>query len=481
MVLRFWTYRKRVGIRIGLVSDIVLPSIRFSANMTRSFRIPRTLDNPMAIPGPPTDHRVYAVRSLQEARRILHSSERFHAKNLMLRIFISCWVFAANLCLLVLRLLLFKKRGCTVRKFKSIVVYTVGIVGDNLVMLPALAALRRRYPEATITVITNCQEWDQQGAIGVLGPSPFKDRLIFLDDHPVNRRGHRLLMDADKFEGIHCELFVNLSPFGNRGWIGAVLREMIFAKKLGAEYAVGFRMSTYSRRGIFNEVQYRFVRNEPRRSRQVLQELGLRPIERVDLLAKDSLARKTVLKKLRELDGDTRRLFVLNPGAKFQSKCWPPEYFGELASCLVHRYHASVVVTGTPEERKVCDEVVKASGGTAFNLAGQTTIQELVELLRTAKGCITNDTGTMHVSAMIGIPTVAIFSARHSPTHWFPLGDRVVALFSVLHCIYCYNDYCETKACLNRIELDHVLQAFESVMDAAKIRTPVAEAVDSTG
>jgi ADP-heptose:LPS heptosyltransferase len=363
----------------------------------------------------------------------------------------------------ILKFLLFEKWGYTKREFKNIVVYTVGIVGDNVVMLPALAALRRRYPAAKITVITNCQIWNREGAIGVLEPSPYKDRLIVLNEDPVQRRGLRLWMDGTKFGEIRCDLFVNLSPFGNRGWVGAVVREMFFARMLGAKYAVGFRMSTFTRKDLFCKVQYRFLKNEPRRSQEILKELGLTPAENEDLLAHDSFAKESVIKKIGEKGGDNLPLFVINPGAKFESKCWPTERFGEIAKYFVKHYDASVVITGNKEEEHIADEVIKQSGGVAISLAGRTSIQELTELLRIAKGCITNDTGTMHIAAMVGVPTVALFSSRLSPTHWLPAGHNVVSIFSLLDCIYCYKDSCKTLDCMKRINVIDVVSAFNQV------------------
>jgi heptosyltransferase-2 len=415
------------------------------------------------------EEKVYAVHSLDEVREVLCLNEEFDIKNLLKRGFVTVWVFAANCSLRILRFLLFKKWGYSRREFKNVVVYTVGIIGDNVAMLPALAALRHKYQRTKITVITNCQIWDRDGAIGILEPSPFKDRLIVLEDDAVQRKGFRFLINYKKFEGTQCDLFVNLSPFGNRGWIGAVVREMIFAKKLGARYAIGFKMSTYSRKGIFNKVQHRFVKNEPRRSREILKELELEPIENKDLLTHDEAAKESILKKISENGRDHRPIFVINPGAKFQVKCWPVERFGEVAKHLAYHYDASIVITGNTYEEDIADDVVKKSGGVAINLAGRTTIQELIELLRMAKGLITNDTGPMHIGAMVGVPTVALFSLRFSPTHWFPFGHGVVSVFSLVDCIYCYRDSCETLDCMKRIKVGDVVSVLNGLSNPSRI------------
>lgn len=407
--------------------------------------------------------RVYAVRSLEEAKHIFSLLESKDFKHRLFRLFISLQVLAANFALRLLGLILFKTREYKTREFSNIVAYTVGIVGDNVVMLPALAALRRRYPRAKITVVTNCQMWDQEAARGVLQPSPYKDRLIILGEDPVQRNGFRFILN-ERLTNVSCDLFVNLSPFGNRGWIGAVAREMIFAKKLGSTHAVGYKFHSLSRRGKFNSLHHLFVNNEPSRSRDVLRALGIAPVTNEDLFPRLVEVRRTLLKKIGEKVRDAESFFIMNPGAKFSSKCWPVDRFGEVSRWLHNQYRCYVIITGTPEERSLGDAVVAAAGEYAINLAGETTIQELVELLRLSKGCVTNDTGTMHISAMVGVPTVALFTLRHSPVHWLPAGRNVISLFSEIDCIYCYSDDCKKPACLEGIRVEDVTHALQDIL-----------------
>ncbi len=405
---------------------------------------------------------VYAVHSLKEAEEIVRQVKRLSIRQFLKSAFITCWVIIVNLLLETFRRLFFKV-GIPPADVKSVVVYTVGILGDNVVMLPALAALRSHYPQAKITVITNCQLWGAQIAKGILGPSNLKDDLITLNEDPVQRKGFIFLMDRKKFAHIACDLFVNLSPFGNRGWFGAVVREMAFARLLGAVYAVGFRMSTLKRGRLFNDVQHRFVKNEPCRHRDVLEQLRFQPPLPEDLLGHDEAAKQSVLHKLKANQINPENFFIVNPGAKFIAQRWPAERFGKIAEYLFTQYNGAVVVTGTSAERLVADDVVRFSGGTAYNMAGKTTVSELIELLRLAEGCVTNDTGTMHLAAMVGVPTVAIFSLRLSPTHWLPLGNRVVSLFSIPSCCYCYDDHCMTQECLQAIGSSSVIEQIRRI------------------
>mgnify|MGYP000880984791 CR=1 FL=1 len=401
---------------------------------------------------------VYAVRSLEEARQIVAMRDKNTLPEILSRLFVCLVVLFANFCLGILKFILFSSRGITDKNFQNIVIYTVGIVGDNVVLLPALAAIRQRYPEAHITVISNCQIWDENGAKEVLGPSCFKDRLIVIKDYPVDRKGFKLVYNRHLFPDLKCDLFVNLSPFGNRGWIGAVIKELLFAYKLGAKHTVGFHVASYSRKNWFNSIKHYFVQNEPRRSRRVLKELNLKPIENEDLFERNEKAKNSLINKLRAQGWQNEPLFVINPGAKFMSKCWPAERFGQIAKHISESYGGLSVITGISAEKAIAEDVAKKAGVKVINLAGLTSIQDVVELIRMARACITNDTGIMHIAAMVGVPTVAIFSTRHSPTHWFPLGKNIISLFALPECRFCYDDECPDPICIQSMSVDDVIK-----------------------
>ena len=407
---------------------------------------------------------IYSVRSLEEAKQIINAHDKKNLSSLLAHVFVSLTVRCVNIFIGILKFILFRNRALADINIKNIVIYTVGIVGDNVVLLPALAAIRRKYHKAYITVISNCQTWDDKGATEILSPSSFKDRLIIIKDYPVERRGCKLIFNKHLFPNLECDLFINLSPFGNRGWIGAVIKEIIFAYKIGASYAVGFHISSYSRKNYFNKVKHCFLQNEPRRSRGVLQALNIKPIEGEDLFEHDNLAKESVINKLCSRGWQEEPLFVINPGAKFAPQCWPADRFGKIAKYLATTYGGVPIITGISSEKTIADVVAQKAEAKVINLAGLTSIQELVELLRMAKACITNDTGTMHIAAMIGLPTVAVFSSRQSPTHWFPIGKKVIALFCMMSCAFCYNDNCEKIDCLKMIEPHHVIQAMNTLL-----------------
>lgn len=408
--------------------------------------------------------QVYAAKTLEQAVEVERAQVRFSFSMLLMRAWVRGYVIVGNALIRVMERLFFPE---TCRNPQAIIVYTVGTLGDNVLMLPAVAAIRQRYPDATLTVVTNCDGFDSYPASQVWGQSKYVDHFVALPSHPVQRVGFRLNIHKPRLEQARCDLFVNLSPFGNRGWLGAVVREMIFARSLGAGQATGFWLNSYNRKGALNRIQHYFVKNEARRPREVLKRLGMAPLEQVDLLRHDEIARENVEQLLLEcgIRLGLAPLVVLNPGSKLAASQWPPERFGEFAAWVAENYGAQVVVNGTEAECGLCNEVVRTSGGKAISLAGKLSIQELIELLRMASACVSNNTGTMTLAAMVMTPLIVLSSTRFSPTFYMPISDKMAWLFCFSKSSYSYNDAGGASEDMLNIRVADLIDAFKNLPD----------------
>lgn len=406
--------------------------------------------------------KVYAAKTLAQAIEIERAQVRFTFSMLLMRAWVRGYVIFGNALLRVIERLFFPE---TCRNPQAIIVYTVGTLGDNVLMLPAVAAIRQAYPDATLTVVTNCDGFGSSPASQVWGQSEYVDHFVALPNHPVQRVGFRLNIHKPGLEQARCDLFINLSPFGNRGWLGAVVREMLFARSLGARQAPGFWLNSYNRKGALNRIQHYFVKNEARRPREVLKRIGITPLEQADLLRHDEIAKENVEQLLRErgIQLGLAPLVVLNPGSKLAASQWPPERFGEFAAWVADNQGAQVVVNGTEAERGICDEVARASGGKAVSLAGKLPIQELIELLRLCDSCISNNTGTMTLAAMVMKPLIVLSSTRFSPTFYMPISDKMAWLFCFSESSYSYNDAGGVSEDMLNIRVTDLIAAFENL------------------
>jgi lipopolysaccharide heptosyltransferase I len=114
---------------------------------------------------------------------------------------------------------------------------------------------------------------------------------------------------------------------------------------------------------------------------------------------------------------------VLVPGSAHRDKCWPTERFAALAEKISSQFGLSIVATGIAPEASVVERLKKLADVPIINLAGRTSLSELIALLRAAKLVVSNDTGPGHIAAASGVPLVLIFG-RSNPMRVAPYGRK---------------------------------------------------------
>lgn len=150
---------------------------------------------------------------------------------------------------------------------------------------------------------------------------------------------------------------------------------------------------------------------------------------------------------------------VMCPGAEYgPAKRWPADRFAE-----VIRQTAGVVewsIVGTGRDREVAAKIRELAGETVVrDLTGQTSMEELMRILAGARVLLTNDTGTMHLAAVIGTPLVAVFGSTE-PRLTGPLGVRHRVIRHYVECSPCFLRECPLDfRCMNGVEPDQVAQA----------------------
>jgi ADP-heptose:LPS heptosyltransferase len=154
------------------------------------------------------------------------------------------------------------------------------------------------------------------------------------------------------------------------------------------------------------------------------------------------------------------RFVLLNPGAAWPNKRWPPARFGTLAAAIRGRLGLPSIVLWGPSEQPLAAAVVAASDGAA-SLAPRTAILDLPGITRRAALMVSGDTGPLHIAAAVGTPIVALFGpsdpGRNGP--WSPL-DVTLSRYSRCTCQYerrCRQD----TPCIEAIPVDEVVAAVD--------------------
>jgi lipopolysaccharide heptosyltransferase II len=159
-------------------------------------------------------------------------------------------------------------------------------------------------------------------------------------------------------------------------------------------------------------------------------------------------------------------LIGLCPGAEYgPAKRWLPERFAEAAAKITAQSSAQWILLGTKNDAAIGEQIAAAIGDHCVNRIGQTTLDQLIDELRQCRLLLTNDTGTMHLAALLGVPVVAVFGSTE-PRLTGPLGNGHTVLRHHVECSPCFLRECPIDfRCMKAVSADEVAGAVLSMLD----------------
>jgi heptosyltransferase II len=158
-------------------------------------------------------------------------------------------------------------------------------------------------------------------------------------------------------------------------------------------------------------------------------------------------------------------LIGLCPGAEYgPAKRWLPERFADAAAKITAQSSAQWILLGTKSDAAVGEQIAAAIGDHCVNRIGQTTLDQLIDELRRCSLLLTNDTGTMHLAALLGVPVVAVFGSTE-PRLTGPLGNGHIILRHHVECSPCFLRQCPIDfRCMKAVSADEVAGAVLSML-----------------
>ncbi len=272
---------------------------------------------------------------------------------------------------------------------------------------PALRALKRRFPQASIHVLTT--EWCAPALAG----NPNVASTFRYPDRMTTTR-YVVLARRLKERGYDIGISLDRSPLVN-----GILRLAGIPVRAGINNA-GRGI------GLTHRVAPSADMHESELYLAVVATLGadaddalpeFHPSDAARARARELIAGSTAPRVVIHPGG------AVNPGARMLTKRWPAIMFGELASNLIQRYQADVFVIGSDSDQDSVQTTVDFTDGPVANLARRLSIDETGALCEQAALYIGNDSGLSHLAAAVGTPTVTIFGPT-DPTFYRPLGPR---------------------------------------------------------
>lgn len=172
-------------------------------------------------------------------------------------------------------------------------------------------------------------------------------------------------------------------------------------------------------------------------------------------------------------------LIVLNPNAgdMLPLRRWPKEHFIALGQRLVAEHGAAtVVVTGAPSEQAAASEICRAiDSPRVIDLAGRTSLRDVLVLYSIADVLVTNDSGPGHFASLTGVDSIVLFGPG-APSQYGPIGERSHILWAGLACSPCVNVYnhrvsaCTDNVCMQVIDVDQVYAQVRTCLTARAAR-----------
>jgi lipopolysaccharide heptosyltransferase II len=343
-------------------------------------------------------------------------------------------------------------QSSTIPEFSKILVRATNWVGDAVMSIPALHAIRSRFPNAHIAILA--RPW----VADLYAREPFADRVIPLttDRGARDLSGKWRVAQSLRREGFDCAILLqNAFEAALITWLAGIPRRIGYDRD-----GRGLLLTDRIRPPVLGEI--------PRHERfyylELLKRAGIIEGEVADSGIRLSQAEDLRIRGTEHLAqaGFAGPIIGVSPGAAFGgAKRWHADRFASAAVRIATELGAGVAVFGSTDERRLCEEVtrlVKAQGITTYNFAGQTTLGAFIETVAACSLYLTNDSGAMHVACALEVPTVAVFGPTDE-TATGPTGPFAVVVREKVECSPCLLRECPIDhRCMSRVSIDRVVE-----------------------
>ncbi|MFA5146144.1 MAG: lipopolysaccharide heptosyltransferase II [Candidatus Omnitrophota bacterium] len=340
-------------------------------------------------------------------------------------------------------------------KTKNILVIKMSALGDVILSIPSLRAIRSRFPDARIKVLVGRESRE------ALNGCPYIDDKIVCDlkgrDRGIGgllRLGGELrkncfdiVIDLQNSKKSHVLAFLSYGPlrygYDNRKFSFLLNRRI----KDDAPY--------------LDPIEHQF---------RVLKLAGIKPDNKTLELWPSEADEKRIEELFKESWTSPGSRIVgihVRASSRWLSKNWPPAYISELCDRLAKEFNIRVVLTGNRGDEDIAAQVSRMARTKPVIAAGKTDILELASLIRKCAVYVTPDSAPMHIASAVGTPFVALFGPTDPVRHTPPSKDcAVICRSDEVKCSPCYSPRCAKNfRCMKKITVDEVFGAVKKFLE----------------
>jgi heptosyltransferase-2 len=336
----------------------------------------------------------------------------------------------------------------------KILIRATNWVGDAIMALPALRAVRSRFPEAEIAILA------RPYVAAIYKGQQVCDDLIDAD----NKSNLLQELRAHKFDA--ALLLQNAFHAAWLAWRAGIPERIGYARD-GRGLLLTKAVPVPKSGEIPVHEQYYYL--ELLRRAGWLDSLPDESFIKLNVPEENAQRGAELLLSAGANPGRTR--IAIGAGASYGSaKCWPPDRFAELANRLQAQADVDVILFGTSAEAAVSSAIIAGMRRPPIDLTGKTSIADLPALLSQCHLFIGNDSGAMHVAAAVGLPVIAVFGPT-DPLGTAPVTPRCIIVQEKPYCSPCFLRRCPTDhRCMTSIAPGAVESAARPWIPSTEVR-----------
>ncbi|ACC98107.1 Lipopolysaccharide heptosyltransferase II [Elusimicrobium minutum Pei191] len=345
------------------------------------------------------------------------------------------------------------------KKIRKIGIFQTSFIGDSVLTTPLVSKTAKMFPDAKIVVITRPE------TESIFKHMPEVSQIILNEKKGLKKiTGIFKTAKEIKQSGIDILLVPHRS-----------FRSALIAWLSKVPIRIGFSSSE----GWFlytKTVPFSWMIHDAERNLNLLHGIVKENFQAEELNLKSvPTPAENIARLMKEYHLEGKTLIGIHPGSAWATKCWPEEKFTELISKLQNELSVTCVLVGGAKDSELGERIRRVSKGTTANLAGKTSLTDLMSLMPNFKLFITNDSGPMHIATAYSVPTLAIFGPTTKELGFFPYGKghRVIEVKD-LKCRPCAlhgGKRCPAGhfKCMNDISVDEVFKNAKEMLQEHKV------------
>lgn len=332
--------------------------------------------------------------------------------------------------------------------FKRILIVKLSSIGDVVHTLPALSALRKRFPKSYIAWVVKKQIAD------IITNHPHLDEVITYE-------GPR--KTAKKLRSLKFDLAIDLQGLFRSGFLTFISGAKI---RLGFSRANSRELSRlFLNRRVTPGEEDRHVIDK---NLSLLRTLGIEAEQKEFIIPISRENREHITSFLKErkiISSDI--LIALHPGASWPSKLWPEEKWAELVDRLIEELKVKAILLWGPEDKNSIDRIAKMTENRPI-ISCKTNLKELACLISKCRLFIGGETGPLHIACALNIPTIALIGPTDSVRNG-PYGEGHIVIEKDLPCRGCWRHKCKRLDCMKSITVGEVFSAVKEQLRARRV------------